>query len=820
MGSSSTPSTWQEKKQQEPFNHPSLPFGYPPFYPFLFPPQFLPSPQQQQQTQQNESKKTQKSPNAEEKEEGEEGEEGMNSLNGKGRATCDLLGQEHISKQQKNPKDRKVDNSKNDGTKQTRREGNIEDELVAELNDDTTEEDEEGEGEEEVDDSEEEEDDDGVGEEREIDKFFPCENEEEIQNENENEMQYETSENKEEFRGEDETDRTKEEEKKEEFQEGKQKSVDKKTFVFGFDSQLRERMAFEDRLEEERRWKEEKERLDEAGTSEATDFSQKQQKQGDFDEKRQIPQHSNIFESRKRQKAPGDRAFGRNSVFLTSYSRLASASSGLAIPSASENGRGKEGKEGRRTYIQVSEDDINHFSSSSVSSSSSSLQSPHLHKTHSSPRSSLHSVEDPVLSMTLPSHSGSELLRMKEKQQQTTDSSSTSSSPSSSSFNSSSISPLEDDAFFRAVKHHSPPADLFFCSQREKESTSSSSSLPSSSTSLEHPQLPQRSAQFISSGVALDPSAHPNMFASSPIASLLSSSIKTQQKANLFQEDDISTFLADVLPSRSNAVGSTDISDGVSTPSSSAKDDNNPSSSSSSFSSSSSSSENMHPFIQYSQSTAEQSVAQAQQTDVLEDGWMPLSESAVTGMEKERMNGVSHETDEKEEEEGDDDDIVYEHALGSSVEFCGSSSLVAPGAYFGSPLKTQSASGTSSAMRKHTGWNGKGGVGGDWERAETKGEKDFLLISGKARFKNSTRIGREREKEQMNLSSRKRNTKTKSKERSINKKTRSPSQTKQQKQSVLSGASLASEKEKQERKMAILQKILQRASEEQEDNER
>ncbi|KAH7824862.1 uncharacterized protein MONOS_13668 [Monocercomonoides exilis] len=188
-------------------------------------------------------------------------------------------------------------------------------------------------------------------------------------------------------------------------------------------------------------------------------------------------------------------------------------------------------------------------------------------------------------------------------------------------------------------------------------------------------------------------------------------------------------------------------------------------------------------------------------------------------MEKERMNGISHETDEKEEEEGDDDDIVHEHALGSSVEFCGSSSLAAPGAYFGSPLKTQSGSVTSSAMRKHTGWNERGGVCGGWERAETKGEKDFLLISGKAKFKNSTRIGREREKEQMNLSSRKRNTKTKSKERSLKKKTRSPSQTKQQKQSVLLGASLASEKEKQERKMAILQKILQRASEEQEGNE-
>ncbi|KAH7825000.1 uncharacterized protein MONOS_6793 [Monocercomonoides exilis] len=791
--SSSSSSSTECRKQQEPFNRPSVPFGYPPFYPFLFPPPFLPSPPQQQHAQQNESKKTQKSTNIEEKE--EEGEEGMSSLNGKGKATCDLLGQEHISKQQKNPKDRKVDNSKNDGTKQTRREGNIEDELVAELKDDSTE--------------EKEDCDEGGGEvkENEIDKFFPCENEEETQNENENEMQHETSENEEEFRGEDETDRTKEkEEEEEEFQEGKQKSTEKKTFVFGFDSQLGERMAFDDRLEEERRWKEEKDRLGEAGTSEATDFSQKQQKQGDFDEKRQIPQHSNKFESRKRQKAPEDRAFDRNSVFLTSYSRLASASPCLAIPSASENGRGKEGKEGRRTDNQDNRDDINHFSSSSSVSSSSSLQSPHLHKTHASPRSSLHSVEDPVLSMTLPSHSGSELLRMKEMQQQTADSSFTSSSPSSSSFNSSSISPLEEDSFFRAVKHHSPPADLFFRSQKEKEIISSSSSLPSS---LEHPQvqpLSQRSAQFISSGVALDHSAHSNMFASSPIALLLSSSIKTQQKASLFPEDDISTLLADGLPSRSNAVGSTDISDGVSTPPASAKDDNNPSSSSSSFSFSSSSfssssSENIHPFIRYSQSTAEQSVAQAQQTDVLEDGWMPLSESA------------------EEEEESDDDDIVYEHALGSSVEFCGSSSLAAPGAFFGSPLKTQSGSGTSSAMRKHTGWNGRGGAGGDWERAETKGEKDFLLISGKARIKNSTRIGREREKEQMNLSSRKRNTKTKSKERSIKKKARSPSQTKQ-KQSVLSGASLVSEKEKQERKMAILQKILQRASEEQEGNER
>ncbi|KAH7824840.1 uncharacterized protein MONOS_6731 [Monocercomonoides exilis] len=283
-------------------------------------------------------------------------------------------------------------------------------------------------------------------------------------------MQHETSENEEEFRGEDETDRTKEEEEEEEeFQEGKPKSAEKKTFLFGFDSQSGGRMAFDDRLEEERRWKEEKDRLDEADMSEATDISQKQQRQGDLDEKTRIRQHSSIFESRKRQKAPEDRAFDRNSVFLTSYSRLASASSGLAIPSASENGRGKEG---RRTDSQFNRDDINHFSSSS-SVSSSSLQSPHLHKTHASPRSSLLSVEDPILSMTLPSHSGSELLRMKEKQQQTAGSSSTSSSPSSSSFNSSSISPLEEDAFFRAVKHHPPPADLFFHSQRKKHNINS-----------------------------------------------------------------------------------------------------------------------------------------------------------------------------------------------------------------------------------------------------------------------------------------------------------------------------------------------------------
>ncbi|KAH7824848.1 uncharacterized protein MONOS_6725 [Monocercomonoides exilis] len=384
---SSSSSSTKFRKQQKPFNRPSVPFGYPPFNSFLFPPSFSPSPPQQQHAQQKELKKTQKSPNIEEKE--KEKEEGRNSLNGKGRATCDLLGQEHSSKQQKNPKDENVDNSKKDGMKQTRREGNIEDELVAELNDDTTEE--------ENDDDDDKDDSTGGGEE-----------------EDDEGMQYETSENKEEFRGEDETDKTKEEEEEEEeFHEAEQKSAEKKTFLFGFDSQLGERMAFEDRLEEERRWKEEKDRLDEADTSEATDFSQKQQKQGDFDEKRQIPQHSNKFESRKRQKAPEDRAFDRNSVFLTSYSRLASASSGLVIPSPSENGRGKErkeGKEGRRTDRQVSGDDINHFSSSSSvsssSSSSSSFQSPHLHKTHSSPRSSLHSVEDPVLSMTLPSHSG------------------------------------------------------------------------------------------------------------------------------------------------------------------------------------------------------------------------------------------------------------------------------------------------------------------------------------------------------------------------------------------------------------------------------